>query len=168
MVTGSSRWTSKYERCYNIVMTRRGDQALAERRATAAVVMATAFGLLHHLDHVIRGVAGWPVGGDVNGFTYSLLMYPVIAFELSLAARGRPLHGYRMAVAVVGFIFVAAVHFGPVAVDPLGHVYASYDSPLAGSAAVAAVVALLASLILLFVLAHRSRPGRRRSFTLAR
>lgn len=148
-------------------MTGRSGRALAERRATAAVVLATALGLLHHLDHAIRGEAGWPVSGDVNGFTYSLLMYPVVAFELYLAARGRRLHGYRMAVAVVGFTFVAAVHFGPVAVDPLGDVYASYDSPVAGGAAVAAAVALLASLILLFALARQSRAAGRRSLTLA-
>jgi hypothetical protein len=128
----------------------------ADRLVTATVVLATGLGLLHHVDHAVRGDAGWPVSGDVNAFTYSLLMYPVVAFELYLAAQGRRLHAYRMTVAVVGFTLVAAVHFGPVAADPLDHVYASYGSPVAGGAAVAAAVALLASLILLFGLAHRA------------
>ncbi len=124
----------------------------SQRPVTMAVLTAASLGALHHLDHLVRGDAGWPATGEVNAFTYSLAMYPVVAFELYLAHGGRN----RMTVAVVAFALVAAVHFGPVATDRLSHVYASYDPPLLGGAAVSVVLALLASLIALFVLVRRS------------
>lgn len=128
----------------------------SQRPVTMAVLTAASLGALHHLDHLVRGDAGWPATGEVNAFTYSLAMYPVVAFELYLAHRGRNMRRYRMTVAVVAFALVAAVHFGPVATDRLSHVYASYDPPLLGGAAVSVVLALLASLIALFVLVRRS------------
>jgi hypothetical protein len=42
--------------------------------------LAAALSLGHHLDHLIRGNAvGWPLTGQVNAVTASLVVYPVIA-----------------------------------------------------------------------------------------
>jgi hypothetical protein len=39
----------------------------------------------HHLDHLIRGNAvGWPVTEEVNAFTASLVVYPIIIIGLLL------------------------------------------------------------------------------------
>ncbi len=93
-----------------------------------AVLTAASLGALHHLDHLVRGYAGWPATGEVNAFTYSLAMYPVVAFELHLAHRGRNMRRYRMTFAVVAFALVAAVHFVrwpptayPTSMPPMAH-----------------------------------------------
>jgi len=45
--------------------------------------LAAAMSLGHHLDHLIRGnVVGWPVTDQVNAFTISLVVYPIIATGL--------------------------------------------------------------------------------------
>ena len=42
--------------------------------------LAAAMSLGHHLDHVLRGNAvGWPLTDEVNAFTISLVVSPVIA-----------------------------------------------------------------------------------------
>jgi hypothetical protein len=52
--------------------------------------LATALSLGHHLDHLIRGNAvGWPVNDQVNAFTASLGIYPIIATGLLLYRAGR-------------------------------------------------------------------------------
>lgn len=134
-------------------------EAQRRRRVTVVVLVVTALGLAHHLDHVVRDEAGWPFTADVNPFTYSLAIYPVVAFELWQAARGRLLRGYRMTVAAVGFALVAVTHVGPLAADPVASVYASHRSPVAGAVAVAALVALLVGLVALFVVARGLRPA---------
>ncbi|MFC7137277.1 hypothetical protein ACFQRB_14140 [Halobaculum litoreum] len=48
-------------------------------RAYLLFGVATLLGLAHHLDHVIRGNhVGWPITPEVNPFTYSLLIYPLV------------------------------------------------------------------------------------------
>ena len=52
--------------------------------------LALALSLGHHLDHLIRGNAvGWPVTDQVNAFTASLIVYPIIATGLVLYRAGR-------------------------------------------------------------------------------
>ena len=52
--------------------------------------LALALSLGHHLDHLIRGNAvGWPVTEQVNAFTVSLVVYPIIATGLVLYHAGR-------------------------------------------------------------------------------
>ena len=41
--------------------------------------LAATLSLAHHVDHVIRhNAVGWPVTGEVNAFTMSLIIYPII------------------------------------------------------------------------------------------
>jgi hypothetical protein len=52
--------------------------------------LALVMSLGHHLDHLIRGNAvGWPVTEEVNAFTASLVVYPIIATGLLAYRAGR-------------------------------------------------------------------------------
>ncbi len=60
--------------------------------ATTAV---TIFGLLHHLDHVVRSNhSGWPLQGEPSPFAFSLLIYALLVPGLYLTLRGRLMAGY--------------------------------------------------------------------------
>jgi DMSO/TMAO reductase YedYZ heme-binding membrane subunit len=52
--------------------------------------LAAAMSLGHHLDHVIRhNAVGWPLTDQVNAFTFSLVIYPIIVTGLLLYRAGR-------------------------------------------------------------------------------
>jgi hypothetical protein len=81
--------------------------------------LAAAMSLGHHLDHVIRhNAVGWPLTDQVNAFTFSLGIYPVIATGLLAYRAGRVGPGFWALVSGGGAVFVSAVHFGPSAVEP--------------------------------------------------
>jgi hypothetical protein len=97
--------------------------------------LAAALSLGHHLDHLIRGNAvGWPVTDQVNAFTISLVVYPIIATGLLLYHAGRVGPGF-WAVSGGGAAFVSAVHFGPAAVEPPELILDGRVAPAALSAA---------------------------------
>src|SRR6266545_4605142 len=82
--------------------------------------LAAAMSLGHHLDHLIRhNAVGWPLTDQVNAFTLSLLVYPIIITGLLAYRAGRVGPGFWALVSGGGAGFVSAVHFGPAAVaDP--------------------------------------------------
>src|SRR4029450_1919662 len=81
--------------------------------------LAAGLSLGHHLDHLIRGNAvGWPVTDQVNAFTASLVVYPIIIAGLVLYRAGRVGPGFWALVSGGGAVFVSAVHFGPAAGEP--------------------------------------------------
>jgi hypothetical protein len=95
--------------------------------------LAAAMSLGHHLDHLIRGNAvGWPVTEEVNAFTISLVVYPIIIIGLLLYRAGRVGPGFWALVSGGGAAFVAAVHFGPAAVEPPELILDHYDPPILG------------------------------------
>jgi hypothetical protein len=95
--------------------------------------LAAAMSLGHHLDHVIRhNAVGWPLTDQVNAFTMSLLIYPVIVTGLLLYRAGRVGPGFWALVSGGGAVFVSAVHFGPVAVEPPEMILGHYDPPVLG------------------------------------
>jgi hypothetical protein len=110
--------------------------------------LALALSLGHHLDHLIRGNAvGWPVTEEVNAFTASLLVYPVIAAGLLLYRAGRVGPGFWALVSGGGgAAFVAAVHFGPAAVEPPAMILDPYQPPVLGWLAFGWLVAFVAAL----------------------
>lgn len=58
-------------------------------RAERLVGVTTALALAHHIDHVLRvDNNGWPFRSEVTLFTYSFLVYVIIA--VVWRARGRP------------------------------------------------------------------------------
>ena len=95
--------------------------------------LALAMSLGHHLDHLIRGNAvGWPVTSEVNAFTASLVVYPIIITGLVLYGTGRVGPGFWALVSGGGAVFVSAVHFGPAAVEPPELILDHYDLPVLG------------------------------------
>ena len=95
--------------------------------------LAAGLSLGHHLDHLIRGNAvGWPVTSEVNAFTASLVVYPIIITGLVLYGAGRVGPGFWALVSGGGAVFVSAVHFGPAAVEPPELILDHYDQPVLG------------------------------------
>jgi hypothetical protein len=95
--------------------------------------LAAAMSLGHHLDHIIRDNAvGWPLTDQVNAFTISLGIYPVIATGLLAYRAGRVGPGFWALVSGGGAVFVSAVHFGPTAVEPPELILDPYDPPVLG------------------------------------
>ena len=121
-----------------------------------------AASLVHHLDHAIRGNAiGWPLNGEVNAFTMSLAVYPVIATGLLLYRAGLVGPGFWALVSGGGAAFVSAVHFGPFAVEPPHLIHHGYEQPIIGWLAFGWVVAFAALLALTSVYETRLWFGRR-------
>ncbi len=108
---------------------------------------ATILSFAHHVDHVLRGATGWPLMGGINPFTYSLFVYPVIAFGVALSLRGRIGPPFWSILSAGGALFVGTVHLGPVAGDAVAEIPGQYASPLAGAVAVALLVAFVAVLV---------------------
>ena len=94
---------------------------------------AAGMSLGHHLDHLIRqNAVGWPLTGEVNAFTYSLVVYPIIVTGLLLFRAGRVGPGFWALVSGGGAAFVSAVHFGPAAVEPPELILEHYQPPILG------------------------------------
>ena len=119
----------------------------------------TVFGVLHHVDHVIRGNhSGWPFQEAVTPFTFSLLIYALLLPGLYLTGRRRLVAGYWFFVAFVGLALVVSVHFiGEEREAPMRDIYEVYGSPVAGLLALAVLAALLISLAALVIIAFRAR-----------
>jgi len=68
-------------------ITAHGDPML-RTRLFAVAFATTIFGVLHHIDHVVRGNhVGWPISNEVTPFSYSLLIYVLIVPGLGLLPR---------------------------------------------------------------------------------
>jgi heme exporter protein D len=109
--------------------------------------LAAALSLGHHLDHLIRhNAVGWPLTDQVNAFTLSLVVYPVIATGLLLYRAGRVGPGFWALVSGGGAVFVSAVHFGPSAVEPPELILGGYGLSILGWLAFAWLVTFVAVL----------------------
>ena len=61
----------------------------SDRTLYGLVALAVVMSVGHHIDHVIRGNnVGWPINSEVNAFTYSLAIYPLILTALLLHRAG--------------------------------------------------------------------------------
>lgn len=126
-----------------------------DRRRTAVrpllyvlIAVPTLLGLVHHLDHLVRGNhLGWPVTAEVTAFTYSLAIYPLVAVGLYLTVTGRA--GGRYWAALFGFsaVLLTAVHLGPWAIEPPSDVILPYANPVVGYLAFGVLVALVVSVV---------------------
>jgi len=103
---------------------------------------ALALAALHHLEHVLRGThVGWPVNGEVNTFTYTLAIYPVVL--LGFVVRSAR---YWLFAAAGGLALLTAVH---LFIERPGEIVGGYEQPLAGVVALAVLVALIALLAMI-------------------
>lgn len=101
----------------------------------AALLLAAG----HHIDHTLRGThVGWPVTPDVNMFTYTLVIYPLIGLGFLLRSPQ-----YWLAIAIGGVVLLASVH---VAIEQPGEILGGYPQPVVGLVAFAVLVALVAVL----------------------
>jgi hypothetical protein len=109
------------------------EEPMGDRVLYRLTWLALALSLGHHLDHLIRGNAvGWPVTSQVNAFTVSLIVYPIIATGLVLYRAGRVGPGFWALVSGGGAVFASAVHFGPAAVEPPELILDHYQPPVLG------------------------------------
>jgi hypothetical protein len=113
-------------------------------RAYLLFGLATAFGLLHHVDHVVRGNhVGWPITPTVNPFTYSLAIYPLVVLGFVLSLTGRAGARYWTVVMTAGGGMLVFFHLSPWAVEPPTDVVLPYADPLWGYAAFTALLVLI-------------------------
>jgi hypothetical protein len=109
------------------------DRPMHSRTLYRLTWLAAALSLGHHLDHVIRhNAVGWPLTDQVNAFTLSLVVYPVIATGLLLYRAGRVGPGFWALVSGGGAVFVSAVHFGPSAMEPPEMILGGYGLSILG------------------------------------
>ena len=124
------------------------EAAADERRLYLLVLVALILSVGHHVDHAMRGNhVGWPLTPEVNAFTYSLAIYPVILTTLALYRARIIGPGAWAFVSGGGAVFLAMVHFGPWAIEPPGDIIGHYGQPILGWLAFAWLLALLVVLV---------------------
>ena len=97
------------------------------------IFLAMIISLGHHIDHIIgSNNVGWPLTAEVNAFTYSIGIYPVILLGLYLYASGRVGPGFWALLSGSGALFVAWIHFSPAAVEPPAEIINLYEPRLIG------------------------------------
>jgi hypothetical protein len=112
------------------------------------IVVPTVLGVAHHVDHVIRGNhVGWPLTPEVNAFTYSLAIYPLLGISLYLTLTRRVDARYWAGFFAFSAGMLAYFHVSPWAVEPPQDVMVPYQNPLVGYLAFAVVLALIASVV---------------------
>ena len=112
------------------------------------VVVPTLLGVAHHVDHIVRGNhVGWPLTPEINPFTYSLAIYPLLAVSLYLTLTRRVEAGYWTGFFAFSAGMLAYFHISPWAVEPPQDVIAPYATPAVGYLAFAVLLALIASVV---------------------
>jgi hypothetical protein len=113
------------------------------------VVIFTPFilGLLHHVDHIVRGNhVGWPITAEVNPFTYSLLVYPMLLVGLYMTwFTDRKTTNYWIGFFGFSSILVTYTH---VFIEPPADILGPRSNPVIAYLALALMIALSAALIL--------------------
>ncbi len=130
--------------------------------AEKLALITTVLAVLHHIDHILRvDHSGWPFRHDVTPFTFSLLVYVIIAAVLF--ARGWP--RTRLVLAAVLALFPTFAHifletpadqYRTWAARPDVNLVA-VESPILGAAAVLVTVLLSVLAAWTFVAFARER-----------
>ena len=126
-------------------------------------VGVTVFGVLHHVDHVVRGNhSGWPFREEVTPFTFSLLVYALLLPGIYMNVRGRVAAGWWLFTAAAALGLVTFVHFlgGEEREAPIRDIYAVYDNPVWGVMAFLVLYGLILALAALAVTAFRAIQAR--------
>lgn len=113
------------------------------------VLVPTLLGAAHHVDHIVRGNhVGWPITPEINAFTYSLAIYPLLAISLYLTLTRRVEARYWAGFFAFSAGMLAYFHVSPWAVEPPRDVMLPYDNLLVGYLAFGIVLALIASVLI--------------------
>lgn len=125
------------------------EQTSLTRLFFAFVLIPTVLGLSHHIDHIVRGNhVGWPLTPEVNAFTHSLAIYPLLMISLYLTLSGRVEARYWAGFFAFSAAMLAYLHISPWAVEPPQDVILPYANPLHGYLAFAVLLALIASVVI--------------------
>ena len=125
------------------------DRDTVPRALYVFAALATLLGVAHHVDHVIRGNhVGWPMTPEVNAFTYSLVIYPLIALVLAATLLDRADSRHWAGLFAVGTAMLAYFHISPWAVEPPSDVILPYADPTLGYVAFAVLLALIGTVAL--------------------
>jgi hypothetical protein len=111
------------------------------------VLAITSLSIIHHVDHILRDVTGWPLSGGFNPFTMSLFVYPAIAVGVILSYQGRVGPLFWTILAGGGALFILAVHVGPEAGDSVTSIPGQYASPVADIVALVVLAAFFVALV---------------------
>lgn len=96
------------------------EQIKALSRFERVVAAIALLGILHHVDHVLRGDhSGWPFRSEVTAFTFTLLIYPLLVF----AWRVRRKPGLRAGAIGVVAAFVLLAH---TLIEPPQQIYGTW------------------------------------------
>jgi hypothetical protein len=136
----------------------------ARRPLLVLGVGVTVLGVLHHVDHVVRGNhSGWPFQGEVTPFTFRLLIYALLLPGIYMNLRGRVAAGWWLFTAALALALITSVHFlgGEDREAPIRDIYAVYDNPVWGVVALVVLYGLVLSLVAVVVTAVRTIPARR-------
>lgn len=117
------------------------------RRQVVLVTVALALGAVHHTEHVVRDVVGWPFADEINPFTFSLAIYPAVLVGLYLFAQRRVGPAFWAILTGAGAIVVGFIHLTPFGDEPPREVLDAYESSAAGALALGIVLALVAALL---------------------
>lgn len=121
----------------------------SDKKLYGLIALAALMAVGHHIDHVIRGNhVGWPIESQVNAFTYSLGIYPLIFIGLCLYRAGKVGPGFWVFLSGGGALFVGFIHFGPTAIEPPDEIIELYEPRILGWLAFAWLVAFVAVLVL--------------------
>jgi len=132
----------------NASQTDIADSPLRQPLVYFFVVLPTILGIAHHVDHIVRGNhVGWPLTPEVNPFTYSLAIYPLIGISVYLTLTDRVDVGYWAWFLAFSAGMLAYFHVSPWAVEPPGDVIDPYANPLFGYLAFAVLLALIGSVV---------------------
>ena len=136
---------------------------MRSRMLYGLIFLAAFMSLGHHVDHVIRGNhVGWPLTEHPTPFTYSLGIYPLLILGHFLYGTNRVGPGFWAFLSGSGALFVAAIHFGPLAVEPPADIINLYEPRIIGYFAFAWLVLFVAVLVVTFVYEASSWFRRRR------
>ena len=119
------------------------------RQVYLVVLVPALFGMAHHVDHIVRGNhVGWPLTPEVNAFTLSLAVYPLLAFGLVLTVTGRVGLRYWLGFLTANSVLLAAVHLGPWAIEPPSDIIGPYSDPLIGYGAFGLLLAFIGAVFI--------------------
>jgi hypothetical protein len=127
-------------------------------------VSVTVLGVLHHVDHVVRGNhSGWPFQEEVTPFTFSLLVYALLLPGIYMNLWGRVAAGWWLFTAALALALITSVHFlgGEDREAPISDIYAVYDNPVWGVLALVVLYGLVLGLVAVVVTAVRAILARR-------
>jgi hypothetical protein len=92
------------------------------------IIVIVPLGILHHADHVLRADhAGWPFRPEVTIFTFTLLIYPLLALAYSMGSRPWVRAGV---ISTVAFFTL----FAHTLIEPPDQIYGTWENNLSTDA----------------------------------